>query len=1329
MQASLVICKNVFKHQAYQVTAIRRRRRIATLAPDTQKPFICIYNGQPLLRKYWKITTVKDTDVVVFIVCPPQGGGGSNPLGMILSIGLMLAAPGLAASILGAELAGTTVAFGLTAGQLLGGVIAIAGKAIIGSIFGSPGLPKSQINASLAAPSPTYSLVGQGNASRIGDPIPVIYGTMKVYPNYGAQSYTEFAGNEQYLYQLFCIGQGYYDIDGIYIYDTPIASFPEITYEVVQPGGTVTLFPTDVISSGAVSGQELIATILGPFITNNAGTTTNALAVDISLARGLYYANDGGGLDARTVSFRIEAQKINDAGTAVGSWTVLQDVSITAATNTPQRYSYRYNVTAGRYQVRLTRLSAKDTDTRVGNDINWVGLRAYLPGNQQYGNVTMVAMRMRASNSLSAQSSQKVNMIVTRKLPIWNGSAWSAPTRTRSIAWALADICRASYGAGYSDNRIDLAKLISLDTTWASRGDTFNGAYDTANVFWDSLTICAKAGRAKPYMQAGIVHFVRDEQRTLPVAMFNMQNIAQGSVSVDYVMPTEATADVIEMQFWNESIWGWDYINCALPDSTSSTPVKKQIFGVTNRNQAWREGMALAAENKYRRTFISLGSEMEGFIPSFADLCAISHDRPQWGQSGEVVAYDAPSKTVTTSEPLDFSVSGNHYFAFRYRDGSVSVAYQATAGANENQAVLSVALDFVPDIGTDRERTYYTFGVANALYKRALVASIKPRDLMHCDLSFVIDDDRVYTADSGSAGSATPSYPLPVVITRPGVSGLTVTPGAAGKTAIAAWLPSPNTDSYAVEISYDAGASWQRVGTTAATRLEFNVLVGTVRVRVAAVGLTQGDWAVWTGSIFSGVPALPDVANFALTQPFIGRSAKMQWDATAGADFYTITVYSIAVTTTLRRTVIVKDTNYEYTYEDARADGGPWRNLQFKVKAGNANTASANLATITASNPQIAAPSGLFATGGPANITVGANKPTDTDYAGMVIYGSTTSGFTPSSGNLMFDGADNSHMFNSLSSASTYYFKVAFYDNFGPDSLNFSSEISATPQALGGVPTVTDASTITAATGSNPPGGDSYWTVYSLANSGIWSWSKIQGKYLNNKDLTNSYYNLVSAVQGSFGSIAAINANLGNIAAANITLGTGGYVKQGQSAYNTGTGFYLGDVGGVTKFSVGTPTLGFTWDGSTFNVNGTLIATGNILNNAVTNATNAFTAASTFFVPNNNDLSWITIQTISMTTSGATLQMMFGCYIDRITVDGSYTGNYAINIAVFRDGTQILASTPVPSSNLGQQVTVPFSDTPSAGSHTYTLRASAVNNAYPYCYISNKSLQALETKR
>ena len=72
------------------------------------------------------------------------------------------------------------------------------------------------------------------------------------------------------------------------------------------------------------------------------------------------------------------------------------------------------------------------------------------------------------------------------------------------------------------------------------------------------------------------------------------------------------------------------------------------------------------------------------------------------------------------------------------------------------------------------------------------------------------------------------------------------------------------------------------------------------------------------------------------------------------------------------------------------------------------------------------------------------------------------------------------------------------------------------------------------------------------------------------------------------GSLSAATGTLGTL-----TITSGGHIKLGQTAYNTGTGFWLGDDSGTAKFSIGNPAGNYlTWDGAALTIKGDLIAIG-----------------------------------------------------------------------------------------------------------------------------------------
>jgi hypothetical protein len=60
----------------------------------------------------------------------------------------------------------------------------------------------------------------------------------------------------------------------------------------------------------------------------------------------------------------------------------------------------------------------------------------------------------------------------------------------------------------------------------------------------------------------------------------------------------------------------------------------------------------------------------------------------------------------------------------------------------------------------------------------------------------------------------------------------------------------------------------------------------------------------------------------------------------------------------------------------------------------------------------------------------------------------------------------------------------------------------------------------------------------------------------------------------------------------NVTIGNFGNIRGGQTAFNTGTGFFLGYSSTTYKFSIGSSTKSMNWDGSVLTITGGVIQTG-----------------------------------------------------------------------------------------------------------------------------------------
>lgn len=634
--------------------------------------------------------------------------------------------------------------------------------------------------------------------------------------------------------------------------------------------------------AGSGSGDVLVRSVVGGatgFVASGPETVAQRIGIDLVMPQGLVVRNANGRLDPLSLSVRFEAQRIDDLGQPLGGWVLLGEETITDRTNTPQRRTLTFTLaTPGRYRVRGWRLDQRQTASAYAHEVIWAGLRAYLSAPNDFGPVTLIAMRLRASNNLSAQASRRVAVLATRKLPVWTGTGWTAPQATRSIAWALADAARnADYGPGLPDTRLDLPALLALDAVWTARGDTFNARFDGESTWWDAASKIAMAGRAKVFLQGGKLRVARDGGGTLPVALFSERTIVKGSFGVDFALPGEATADAVDVGIFDGTVWQARRIKARLPGATATKPAKIDLFGVTDADQALREGLYHAASNRFRRETVRFETEMEGFIPSIGDLIAVQHSMPGWGQQAEAVAWDAATRTLTVTEPLDWSGSG-HVAGLRGRDGGLIGPIPASRGADDTQLVLAEDPPEPPFTGPDADRTQIAFGVAEAWRAPCIVASVTPRGLHRVMIEAVVDDPSVHIAETGAVAPPVVYSALPGRIVLPVVGQLLarLTPDAPGL-AVLAWRPAPGADLYQVEMASgtdlsDPAVSWTRAADTTATQVLVPVLdPARTMVRVRGLGLAPGPWI---GAVLGELVGLYWLAN---DLPFWGADPDLHW--------------------------------------------------------------------------------------------------------------------------------------------------------------------------------------------------------------------------------------------------------------------------------------------------------------------------------------------------------------------------------------------------------------------------------------------------------------------
>jgi hypothetical protein len=191
------------------------------------------------------------------------------------------------------------------------GKVALAAFSIGGSLAINKLLPPivPQRNRNAEQPSPTYSLAGAQNRARPYEPLPVLLGTHRIVPDLGAAQYTEFEGEDQYLYAVFNFGldSPMYRIENLKIGDTPIESFAEVQLEWSGTTGALTLAAgnVDTVAGGAL-------TAAASWITRTGSTLARELAIDIE---GLLFYTGDNGIEPRSVTVDAEYRLVGS-----GTW-------------------------------------------------------------------------------------------------------------------------------------------------------------------------------------------------------------------------------------------------------------------------------------------------------------------------------------------------------------------------------------------------------------------------------------------------------------------------------------------------------------------------------------------------------------------------------------------------------------------------------------------------------------------------------------------------------------------------------------------------------------------------------------------------------------------------------------------------------------------------------------------------------------------------------------------------------------------------------------------------------------------------------------------------
>ncbi len=617
----------------HPITSEGRTTRPVTIAPGTTladlvareledvDPDTSALVGHVLVpREAWSLTVLQAGQVVTLRTSPRDDVG--RVLGQLFVVAASLFVPG---------------ALGLTAGTF-GAGLAAAGTLIVGGLVVNALFPvRVPEPPQIVQPDPVYSLTGGGNRARPYEPMPLVLGRHRIFPDLAAKEYTEFRGNEQYLCQVFHFGLGDLDIEEIKSGSTAIGSYEEATVQHAGADGRVTLVAGNVDTEAGAALEDT------GFVTRMTGDNTTRIGIDF--VGQLFRINDDGSISAVSVDVEIQWSK---PGTAA----VTRTETLSNDEQAPYRRTFNYDLDAsGTWTVKVRRTTDPSDDAKVKNDLTWTALRSYQPDTADYTGQNRMGVRIRASGQVQGRL-DRVSAIVHQKVPTWQAAAWT-PGNSRSrnpaavfrfYARGVSIQGRVRAGAGIPDARIDHANL----GAWYDWCVTHNLTCDfpvTGRMTRDQvLRQIAQCGRASVSWHTGKLGVVYDDENRLPTGLVTPGNIVAGSFRIDYA--SEQPADEIVVRYIEPDLdWQYNSIRRTRPGltGTPASSVTVTARGVTDKSQAAKECNLQAGKQEYHRRRMSWEMRREARSLPKGTVVWLTHGLIDSGTVGRLEAGTANS--------------------------------------------------------------------------------------------------------------------------------------------------------------------------------------------------------------------------------------------------------------------------------------------------------------------------------------------------------------------------------------------------------------------------------------------------------------------------------------------------------------------------------------------------------------------------------------------------------------------------------------------------------------------------------------------------------------
>lgn len=834
------------------------------------------------------------------------------------------------------------------------------------------------------------------------------------------------------------------------------------------------------------------------------GSGVQAARVTIMLPDGLWKQDTSNGdLNGYSVNYAIDVKP-----TASGTWTEVVNHTLTGKTTSSYEISHRVTAPAANWDIRVRRISADDTLASMKSSFKFARWTEIQEIVETYNNTAYVGLTVPAESvgnqiptrgydviGLKVQIPSNYNPTTRVYTGSWDGTfttAW-----TDNTAWILYDLLtNTRYGvATYLNQTILVDKWEFYNCSVYNDGlvpdgkggyevrYTFNSVIQQQSDAWQLLHAVASNMRANLAMAGNQITLIQDRPTTATKIITNA-NVIEGSFvysTVDaaarvtavnvtfndknnYYLPRTISVEnntsgaTHTVNYGNgENIWGYNVQDLV-------------AFGCVTESYAQRMARWVLYSEAKQADLVTFSLALNvvdvqvGDVVTLMDNDYISNENTYL--AGRVSNVSETTVTLSCPVTLDSGYTYKIGFTNIANDNIIERTITSAAGT-----VSTVTIDSALPTGDYTNKEFFCYSTGHIVPRNFKIIAITESERGVYSINAQFYDPLKWSAIEQNISIATQptsnTFSQPSVATPTNITFQTVTynDNVYGKTADlrVKWEQTdPNVLDFRIRWLRELNP-WSAYETVSTKDFTIkNVTDGTYKVEIVAIRVDGKISLPATAQsvIDAAVTTILPPTNLFITgttgTTFTTKDLSFSWtENPANANLpnaktsqYYVEIRNAADAMIRSQFIGIDQTSYTYYYDDMVIENGVQRTFNVRVYAVDAvNRKSTTYASKTFTNAAPAMISMTVQSTDNSSFITLADNGVDTDINGYVLHRDTTSSFTPSSTNLVYDGPDKLITLKSTP-ATTYYYKAAAYDYFGKTGLNYTSTYTDTTTSV-----------------------------------------------------------------------------------------------------------------------------------------------------------------------------------------------------------------------------------------------------------------------------------------